>query len=248
LNEPISLNEILHRDMHAICEYVRADAGNEIQKRLPVSVSGPNDSAWSMSDDFLGDMQRDGIFINDHYLPPGGTDEENAKVFAKRFQDRRTASVLSTVAHQMLPGILYNALWRVPGRQGMSQGPGAALPTSPTREGDVLMSVLWSDPGITGDGAPHDTRIDSLDGNRYRVSCRVSSISNNDGHVSPNGVERFWAEVSIDVNMGDDPPTVGNAQVDLIVRGREAVPGEALPPAAPQPPGSALRPPVPRIP
>jgi hypothetical protein len=239
----INLNEILHRDMHAICDYVCAEAEKEIQGHLPTDVTDPNDERWVVRDQFLADIRRAGIIVNDHFLPPGKTNAENNKAFVDLL-DRRSAVVLSMVANQVLPLILTEALRYVPGRQNAPQGLGAAQATS---EGNVLDDAIWVDPALMGVGSDSKSvRIDSLGDNRFRVSYSVTKIASNNGEVSPNGAERSLTEVSIDVVMGNPPalPTVENARVDLLLRGYAAVPGETLPPAAPPPSGTALRPPA----
>jgi hypothetical protein len=236
----INLNETLSRGMTAVCEYVCADAQKEIRKYLPTDSMNPEDPDWSMRDVFLIDIRRNGIIVNDRFLPPGKEVAENETAFIAQFPDRRTAVVLSTIANQVLPSIFINALGRVPGRQGMSQEPGAA---QATKEGDVLTNAMRMDKALFGGESPQSVRIDSLGGNRYRVSYAQAKIAGNNGHVSPNDTERFLTEVSIDVVVGN-PPTVENARGDLLLRGREAVPGEPALPAVPQPSGPVLRPPA----
>jgi hypothetical protein len=249
--EQLNVNATLSRDMPAIREYVRTDAETTMRERLPADAptSDPNDPKWVIHDECLADLPRTGISINDHFLQPtpGRTKAENEEAFVRQFPNRRTAAVLSTIANQTLPGFLCAAVINVTGQPHVVVPPRPGQRGNPTGEGMVMAQAMLGDPVLLGKAAT-DARIDSLGGDRYRVSYRNTNIASDNDYESMNGAERSMAEVSVEVDVSGNPPTVSNARVDLLLRGHEAVPGEELPPGAPPPAGRpGLRPPAPRI-
>ena len=211
------LNRSLARDMPAIREDIRAQAETDLRQ-------GPGNNARAdsgLSQQFVVDYQRGGVFVHGrHYNPrpaaqAGGTGTTEQD-FISLFPDARTAGLLSNLAAQNLPAMVFTALMR--DHQLMIE--------------HSVASQSLASAGDADGRRQQNMRIDTLDAEqgRYRVSALLSLASNDPA----SGVERYLQEVSVDVNLGapglDEssrpPPSVEAVHVDVLLRGREVVPGE----------------------
>jgi hypothetical protein len=163
----------------------------------------------------MQDFVRGGVFVNGRYYTPHpkttGTKEE---AFIKLFPDSHTAGLISNLAAQNLGGLFYDALAK-------------AQPQTTRQE---IISI-FSSVGISKE-KQQNIRIDTLDEaqGRYRITLFYGVVS-----AEPeSAVERYMFEVSVDVDLGaptegEGPrlqPKIEDVHLDILFRGREAVPGE----------------------
>jgi hypothetical protein len=217
--ELAALNRNLSREMPAIREHIRASAEIDLRQ-------GPKGerTALGLSHAFAIDYPRGGVFVDGRYYNPydpqspasrrgTGTSEQD---FINLFPDARTAGLLSNLAGQNLPGLFYDAM-----------GVGVAPEISEAVSQNFIVSQE-----MQGGSRTQNVRIETLDADqgRYRLTGFLGASSSN----SESAVERFMYEVSVDVNLGapglDDAsrpePSVEDVRLDMLFRGREAVPGE----------------------
>jgi len=216
--ELAGLNRALRQEMPTLREFIRARAEQDL--RL-----GPgNDNGTKagrrlesgLSEQFRFDYERDGVFVDGRYYHPKDTGTTELD-FIALFPDSHTAGLLSNLAAQNLPGLAQDAMVK------------ALQPE--TR--NVLLRHTLGTPGLADRLLQQqNTRIETLDAylGRYRLTGFFGTSANN----PDSGVERFMYEVSVDVNLGAPvtgegrrlEPRVEKVHLDLLIRGRETIPGE----------------------
>ena len=213
--ELAGLNQRLGREMPAVQARIQTQADEDLRLG-PVGQGGIRARTdQGLSRTFSLDYARDGVFVNGRFYHPSpeqgtGSSEQD---FIGLFPDARTAGLLSNLAGQNLQGFFIGAM-------------GEMMP-------EFLEQTLFSRAMLVGRPRHEQhARIDALDAGqgRYRLTG-FHAVAADD---SASGVERFLYEVAIDVNLGApgaDPlpePRVESVRVDVLIRGREAVPGEEL--------------------
>jgi hypothetical protein len=216
-----SLNQGIKQDMPVFKEHIRMTAEQDLRlgpDNKGGTQQGPRTQS-GLSELFMLDFSRGGVYVSGRYYHPSltqgtGTTEQD---FINLFPDPHTAGLLSNLAGQNLFGILMDSLQ-------------VAKPQNTGKE--LLQQTFFNVEVGRGGVKQQNTRIDVLNAEqgRYRVSTFLSTTSG----APESAIERFMYEVSVVVNlgapvMGEGPrpePKVEDAQLDLLVRGRETVPGE----------------------
>ncbi|MCL1889254.1 MAG: hypothetical protein FWF99_01955 [Desulfovibrionaceae bacterium] len=230
------LNQSLKSEMPAIQEHIRKDALDDLLLG-PRPGKGPERGRTDLglSQVFLNDYNRDGIFVNGrlHHPKQTGTTEQD---FINLFPDSYTAGMLSNLAGQNLLGAALAGLVKA---------------TDP-RTSSALNNGLIGNWGLMagmGGQMEQNTRIDVLDAAKglYRISAFKTACAGDPkagqeimrqnfptgGNYDP-GLERFMYEVVVDIDLGapvigEGPrpePKLENVRIDILARGREVVLGE----------------------
>jgi hypothetical protein len=165
----------------------------------------------------MNDYDRVGVFVNGrfHKQKETGTTEQG---FIALFPDAYTAEKLSNLATQSLPAMFSSD---------------AVMTAKPQTSGQMIFEQIMCDMAMLAEpDGRQNYRIDALNAEQglYRISCSISFISSD----PESGIERYMYDVAVDVDLGApvvgegrrSEPKVTNARLDLLVRGRETVPGE----------------------
>ncbi|MCL2029861.1 MAG: hypothetical protein FWG97_05555, partial [Deltaproteobacteria bacterium] len=182
-------------------------------------ASSGQDLKSGLGNRFVQDYNKDGLYVNGKYYHPGQTGAADIK---KLFPDSYTAEKLANLANGSVQDDIRLAISTALEAQGND---------------DLAKTYLK----LTGGSALRNTHIETLDVKKglYRVTSQLCHPRDNQGQLwgGFTGVERCLCEVSLVVNLGapgvpppDAPPrpkpNVENVEVNFLVRGWEAVPGE----------------------
>jgi len=202
---------VMSRDMPKIKEFIHGLLTKDL-------LNGPDSSGMrtqsGLSYQFGLDFPRDGVFVNGRFHHPLFT-ETSEQGFIALFPDARTAGLLSNLATQALLGTFQDALVR-----------------TKARTLDAILPHTFLNMDMEHAQEQHHTRIDALNADQglYRVSSFFYRVSSR----PESAVERYMYSVAAEVDLGapvtgEGPqplPRVTDVQVDFLIRGRQAVPGE----------------------